>query len=155
MQPYLSNDHLDGPNGSIFDSIVYAEREGRRWMAGSNGFKRTQSFGGSEEKEADKDFVHVAITYQSDGTITGYRNGLPYGKSYRTGNASYPKRNSILSFGVRHLPADSRRALHGRIREVRMYDRALEQEAVMASFGGMAAYVDVEHALDPRGRDDQ
>ena len=138
---------IQSPNGSIFDSIVYAEREGRRWLAGSNGFKRTKSFGGSEEKETDKDFVHVAITYLSDGTITGYRNGLPYGKSYRTGKSSYPKGNSILSFGVRHLPADSRRALHGRIREVRVYDRALEPDAVMASFGGIADYVSLKELL--------
>ncbi|MFP6887665.1 MAG: DUF1553 domain-containing protein, partial [Opitutales bacterium] len=138
---------IQSPNGSIFDSIVYAEREGRRWLAGSNGFKRTKSFGGFEEKEADKDFVHVAITYQSDGTITGYRNGLPYGKSYKTGKASYPKGNSILSFGVRHLPADPKRALHGRIREVRVYDRALDPEAVMASFGGMADYVSQKELL--------
>jgi hypothetical protein len=46
-------------------------------MVGSNAFRRTIFFGGTEEKEAEKDFVHIAITYQPDGTITGYRNGRP------------------------------------------------------------------------------
>ena len=132
---------IQSPNGSIFDSIVYAEKEGKHWMAGSNGFRRTKSFGGTEEKESDKKFVHLAITYQSDGTIRGYRNGHPYGKAYKTGKASFPKGKGILSFGMRHLPASPQRALHGRIREVRLYDRALEADAVMASFGGSSDYV--------------
>ena len=124
-------------------------------MAGSNGFKRTQSFGGTEEKEADKDFVHVAITYQSDGTITGYRNGRPYGKSYKTGKATFPKGNSVLSFGVRHLPANPQRMLHARIREARLYNHALEPDAVMASFGGSSDYVSQKEliaALSPKQR---
>ena len=127
-------------------------------MAGSNGFKRTKSFGGTEEKEADKDFVHVAITYQSDGAVTGYRNGRPYGKSCKTGKASFPKGNSLLSFGVRHLPAGPGRLLDGRIREVRIYDRALEPDAVMASFGGASDYVsekDLLAALSPNQKKDR
>lgn len=146
---------IQTPNGSIFDSIVYAEQEGRRWMAGSNGFRRTKSFSGTEEKEADKGFVHLAITYQSDGTITGYRNGRPYGKSYKTGHATFPKGKSVLSFGVRHLPASPQRMLHARIREVRLYDRALKPDEVMASFGGSSDYVSQKEliaALSPQQR---
>ena len=116
-------------------------------MTGSNGFRRTKSFGGTEEKDAGKDFVHVPITYQSDGTITGYRNGRPYGKSYKTGKATFPKGNSVLSFGVRHLPANPQRMLHARIREARLYNHALEPDAVMASFGGMADYVSQKELL--------
>ena len=70
------------PDGNEFDAIVFGEREPGRWMAGSNGFVRTSSFGGPEETEAANEFVHVAITYAADGTITGYRNGKPYGKAY-------------------------------------------------------------------------
>tara|TARA_Y100000588_G_scaffold56098_1_gene53727 strand:- start:14846 stop:18898 length:4053 start_codon:yes stop_codon:yes gene_type:complete len=146
---------IQTPNGTIFDSIVYAEQEGKRWMSGSNGFRRTKSFGGTEEKEADKEFIHLAITYQSDGTITGYRNGRPYGKSYKSGRATFPNGKSVLSFGVRHLPANPQRMLHARIREARVYDRALEPGEVMASFGGSSDYVSQKEliaALSPEQR---
>ena len=89
----------------------------------------------------------MEVSRHPDGTITSYRNGLPYGKPYKTGRATYPKKTSILSFGVRHLPANPQKALHGRIREVRVYDRALEPDAVMASFGGIADYVSLKELL--------
>lgn len=132
---------LQTPNGSIFDSIVYAEQEGNRWMSGSNGFRRTKSFGGTDEKEADGEFVHLAITYQNDGTITGYRNGQSYGKPYKSGRSTFPKDKSVLSFGVRHLPATPSRMLHAQIREALFYDRALKPDEVMAAFGGLSDYV--------------
>jgi hypothetical protein len=138
---------IQSPNGVIFDSIVFAEKNSRRWLAGSSGFKRTKPFGGMDENEAGKEFVQVAITYQGDGTISGYRNGLPYGKPYKTGRSSYPQGNSVFSFGVRHLPASPQRALHGKIREVRVYDRALRPDEVMASFGGISDYVSVKDLL--------
>jgi len=68
------------PDGNIFDSIVYGENEPNRWMAGSNGFVRTQPFHGAPEKTARR--THVAVTYAADGTVTGYRDGQPYGKPY-------------------------------------------------------------------------
>jgi hypothetical protein len=132
---------LQTPNGSIFDSIVYAERTGNRWMSGSNGFRRTEPFGGTAEKKADREFVHLAITYQNDGTITGFRNGQPYGKSYKTGRSTFPKNKSVLSFGVRHLPANTSRMLHAQIREARFYNHALKPNEVMAAFGGLSDYV--------------
>ena len=36
-------------DGRKFDAIVFGEREPRRWMAGSEGYSRTQSFGEGEE----------------------------------------------------------------------------------------------------------
>ena len=146
---------LQTPNGVIFDSIVYAEKRERHWMSGSNGFRRTNSFEGSDEKHAHKEFVHLAITYRSDGTVTGYRNGETYGKPYKTGQATFPKGKGVLTFGVRHLPAVSNRMLSARIRETRLYDRALEPEEVMASFGGISDHVsekEVIASLSPEQR---
>ena len=65
-------------DGVRFDSIVFAEREPNRWMAGSEGYARYKSFNGPEETEAVNRPVHVAIVYAEDGTITAYRDGQPY-----------------------------------------------------------------------------
>lgn len=146
---------LQTPNGSIFDSIVYAEKSSNRWMSGSNSFRRTKAFEGIDEKEADADFVHLAITYQADGTITGYRNGELYGKPYKTGRSTFPKNKSVLSFGVRHLPANASRMLDAQIREAALYDRALSKEEISAAFGGFANYVSPKEliaALSPSQR---
>ena len=43
-----------------------------RWMAGSEGFRRTRPFEGGEEKEATKRIVHIAITYTLNGSVTAY-----------------------------------------------------------------------------------
>ena len=50
--------------GQEFDAIVFGEREAQRWMAGSDGFRRTKSFRGPAEAEAIKQPVHFAIVYQ-------------------------------------------------------------------------------------------
>ena len=122
---------IQSPNGAVFDSIVFAEKEPRKWIAGSNGFRRTQSFGGAPfEKEADRNFVHLTVTYGGDGTITAYRNGEPYGKSYSTGSHLYKRDDCIVSFGVRHLPANPQRLLVGRIDEASLYDFELTAEDI-------------------------
>ena len=35
---------LQTPNGVLFDSIVYAEKQPYIWMSGSNSFRRTENF---------------------------------------------------------------------------------------------------------------
>lgn len=129
----ISVQTLDGSN---FDAIVFGEREARKWMAGSNGFVRTQPFNGSEETDAKDRAVHFAIVYQKDGTITGYRNGVAYGESYRPGDLqSYPAGTAQVIFGLRHSPVGGNRMLTGRIHRAQLYDRALTAEEVAASAG--------------------
>ncbi|MCH8923180.1 MAG: DUF1553 domain-containing protein [Planctomycetes bacterium] len=123
-------------NGSVFDAIVFGEREPRKWMAGSNGFTRTRSFGGDQEKNATSRPVHVAIVYTKDGTITGYRDGRPYGKPYRPGPLqSYAEGTAQVVFGLRHSPAGANKMLAGRIQRAQLYDRALTAAEVAASAG--------------------
>lgn len=125
---------LQTSDGSIFDAIVFAEREPRRWMAGSNGFTRTIPFNGSDENEAADRFVHVAIVWHQDGSIVGYREGLPYGSACRPGDLQgYAAKNSQLVFGLRHSPAGGNRLLQGSIDRVHFYDRALTADEVAAS----------------------
>ena len=127
-------------SGVQFDTIVFAERESRLWMAGSNGYARTQSFGALEENEADQNPVHVAIVYQEDGTITGYRNGVPYGKPYKTGMSKFPAGNSQIIFGMRHKGGGNN-FLKGKIYRAQLYERALAPDEVAVSAGVESSFV--------------
>jgi hypothetical protein len=130
-------------DGVVFDAIVFAEREPRRWMAGSNNFLRTSAFNGTDEAAAEKQFVHVAIVYSKDGTITAYRGGERYGTGYRPGDLqSYATSAAQVLFGLRHGAPGGNRLLNGRIERARLYDRALTPDEVAASaFAGGSSVV--------------
>ncbi len=73
-------------------------------MAGSEGFARTRSVGGESESvvanvesPTSGPWVHVAIVYGADDTITLYRNGEVYGESYRAPSPlrTLPNRNRM------------------------------------------------------------
>ncbi|MCA9035422.1 MAG: DUF1553 domain-containing protein, partial [Planctomycetaceae bacterium] len=129
-------------NGATFDAIVYAEQAPQQWLAGSNVFARTQSFGGSVESNADQQSVHIAIVYTEDGKISGYRNGQPYGKPYQSsGPQVFEKDGTVATFGLRHLPAGGNRFLQGVIQAARIYDVALTGEQVQASYHGGDIFV--------------
>lgn len=136
------------PNGVTFDSIVFAERDPRQWLAGSNNFRRTQSFSGPAEAEAADEPVHLAIVYQADGSIAAYRNGQPYGKAYKSGGPQkFAAGQTTVAFGVRHLPAGGNRMLAGRILQASLYDRALSAEEVAASAGRNSGFVSQRELL--------
>ncbi|MEZ5326523.1 MAG: DUF1553 domain-containing protein [Verrucomicrobiales bacterium] len=136
---------IETMGGEVFDAIVFAEREPRKWMAGSNGFARTRDFdGGSAENEAGGDSVCIAIVYKDDGSITCYRNGEPYGKGYRAdGPVTFEKGKAHILLGLRHSPSGDGRWLGGKISRARLYDRALTPEEIRASasLGGAGNYV--------------
>ncbi|MDP6794616.1 MAG: DUF1553 domain-containing protein [Verrucomicrobiota bacterium] len=127
-------------DGKFFDSIVFAERESRRWMPGSNGLVRTKSFDSPEENEAHQQPVHIAIVYHEDGTITGYRNGVPHGKPYKTGRHDFPANSSQVIFGMRHRGGGNN-FLNGKIHRAQLYDRALGPDAIAASAGVESTFV--------------
>ncbi len=125
---------LEDNSGTVFDSIVFAETAPRRWMAGSEGLARGRVLEAPDEQTADG-FIHVAITYAADGAITVYRNGQPYGKSWKPANP--PGKllaDSHLLFGLRHLLGKVNGHLRGEVDEARLYDRALSSVEVAASF---------------------
>ncbi|MBM81519.1 MAG: hypothetical protein CMJ78_13140 [Planctomycetaceae bacterium] len=133
---------LQTPNGIVFDSIVYAEREKRKWMAGSNGFVRTESFSAFEETEALKRPVHMVLVYSKDGRITGYRDGQPYGRPIRkTGLQSYSANQSEVLFGLRHGTPGGNHMLKARIFRASLYDRALTPEEVLQSASSTLDFV--------------
>jgi len=119
------------PTGAHFDSLVFGEKTPGHWLAGSDHFRRTQSFGGPPESEATQGPVHFALVYHADGRVSGYRQGEPYGQTYATsGPYPFAADKSVVTFGLRHLPAGGNRFLRGRIHQAKLYDRALEAEQI-------------------------
>lgn len=130
-------------DGGVFDSVVFAERDAGEWMAGSNGFARTEPFGGAREEEAGERPVRIVIVYHGDGRIEGYRDGKRYGKSYRKSALQrYGEGQAQVVFGLRHGGEPQvGRMLTGRIFEARLYDRALTAEEVLTAESGFVMEV--------------
>ncbi len=129
-------------DGSLFDSLAYGEREAGHWLAGSNFFQRTKDFQGTAEKEADRQFIHLALVYHADGRIAAYRNGLPYGREYQSAAAlAFDPDKSQLVFGLRHGPPGGNKMLKGAIERARFYERALTAVEIAASAGVASTYV--------------
>jgi len=125
---------VESEQGDVFDSIVFAEKETRRWMAGSDSYRRSRSASGPEETAAAHDLVHVAAVYRADNSIALYRNGQPYGSAWTPPDplASFDAKSHLL-FGRRHT-GGGRAMLAGEIEEARLYDRALGAGEIAASF---------------------
>ncbi len=122
------------PDSAVFDSIVFGERDPGRWIAGSDFFRRTRDVGGPAETRKRGDLVHMAITHREDGTITVYRDGVPYGSAYQPGPAHrYRAGSGRVVLGRRHL-SPGVGAISGEIEEARLHGRALSAAEVAASF---------------------
>jgi hypothetical protein len=129
---------VETSDGSVFDSIVFAEKQPRKWVAGSDHFRRSQILDGPAETASPEQFVHVAVVYGSDNRVAFYRNGQPYAPAYSpTGEQSelrtFTAGGSHVLFGRRHT-GGGRAFLTGEIEEARLYDRALTTEEVASSF---------------------
>ncbi|MCG9127463.1 hypothetical protein JT359_07685 [Candidatus Poribacteria bacterium] len=117
-----------------FDAIVYAERQDKRWMAGSSHFRRTQdAIPGFEEKEKGK-LIQLAISYEdSDGKakITIYRNGDIIGDYTLGPIVSWNEGNVEALFGPRALIGGT---AHGwivaRIDDARIYNTVLSEDEI-------------------------
>ena len=131
--------------GGVFDSIVYGERKNRQWMPGSDGFSRTDDFNGELEKEAEQEPIHIAIAYDADGTIRGYRNGEAYGKPIRKSDLRmYKKGEAHVVLGIRHGDAGDGRSLKGKIFNAQLFDRALSGDEILALSKGSTFVSDKE-----------
>ena len=63
--------------------------------------------------------------------MTGYRNGVPYGKSFTLREpAEFKANEAVVLIGLRHLPGSPNKALRGTIGRARLFDRALSAEEV-------------------------
>ncbi len=119
--------------GGTFDAIVLGEIAASKWMAGSDGFRRSQQDQAAypSESAVDPEWIQIAIVYR--GTqITIYRNGQPYA-DYTASGAEEFDPDSLVLMGLRHLGAGpENRYFRGRIDDARLYAGALSPEAIAA-----------------------
>src|SRR4030042_1148186 len=117
----------------VFDAIVLGELATSKWMAGSNGFARTEK----EQKRYPTETVEgqtlVQIPIVSKGKqITIYRNGSKYA-DYTASAAERFGGESIVLMGLRHVDAmPQNRFFSGSIDDARIYDVALDAEQIAA-----------------------
>ncbi len=133
--------------GGVFDAIVFNERRPGEWLPGSDFFNRTEDLGGAPERA--QEFVVMALTYAEDGTITAYRDGMPYGSPIRKGAlVRYEAGRAQFLLGGRHGgPSRMSGALRGALDWARVYDRALSPEEIAASASGDPQFVSRPSAL--------
>ena len=115
--------------GPAFDGIIFAERAAGKWMAGSDGFRRTGKNPGAFPAETadSKTLVQMAIVYKGD-QISIYRDAKPYA-SYKTQNIDLLSgKNNFAVFGLRHIGGNG--AIGGAIEDARIYGRALTVEEI-------------------------
>jgi hypothetical protein len=137
---------IQGPNG-LFDTIVLGERQPRHWISGSNLFERTDDFPGSVEEKVTGDWLHFVMVYDPDGTTRLYRNGVPYGDSFKKGSVTFPRDTSRVIFGLRHLPPGGNRSLRVAIDSARLYDRSLTADEVAAAASAQAGIISKAEVL--------
>jgi hypothetical protein len=131
---------MQGPRG-LFDSIVIGERQNRHWISGSNGFRRTEDFLGSFAEMVTTEPIHLVMTYEGNGETKLYRNGVPYGKPFNKGREPFPKKESTILFGLRHLPAGGNRYLSVSIDQAKLYDRVLTPKEVHDAYQFGSTYI--------------
>jgi hypothetical protein len=118
-----------------FDSIVFGERQKRKWTAGSESFARTRDLDAPEENFESGELVHVAAVYAADNSIRFYRNGRPYGDPYTPATAlrRYTAGGASVLLGMRHT-GGGRPFFQGEIEQAALFDGALSSEEIAASY---------------------
>ena len=126
---------LQSSGGQVFDAIVFGEQQPKKWMAGSEGFVRTKDLAAPDEQSQAGMLLHVAMVYRNDNSIAFYRNGEPFGKSYKPASPlqTFRAGDAHVLLGLRHT-GGGRPWLTGNIKQAALYDRALSDAEVLDSF---------------------
>ncbi len=139
LMAWVAPANLDQQGGSVltiqsgerFDAIVLGERARGKWMAGSDGFSRTQGNqnANATETAGTNTLVQLAIVYQGN-EVRLYRNGEVYAQ-YKAQNVDLLNAgNSIAVFGLRHIGSSSGTPFAGTIDDARIYGRALTVQEI-------------------------
>jgi beta-fructofuranosidase len=117
---------------SHFDGIVFGEIAPARWMAGSDGWRRSQRDQATypEETADPATCVQIAIVYRG-AHVAVYRDGKPYAEHDVQSPQSFGH-GSVAVLGLRHLEAGNRSCLAGAIEDARIYDVPLDAEQIAA-----------------------
>jgi len=143
---------VETSNGAVFDAIVFAEKEPRKWVNGSDFFRRSRNLDGPAESAKPDELIHVAVSYRADGSVAFFRNGQPYAAPHKPESplVVFPTDAHVL-LGRRHT-GGGRAHFAGEIDEARLYDRALSPAEIAASFRtgpvGVSA-ADIAKAMTP------
>ena len=86
---------------NTFDGIVYGESVAGRWMAGSAGWTRTEYQQSDGFAETSTSEIMIAIVYNTDNSVTVYRNGELYG-AYTKGALVNYTASALAQIGPRH-----------------------------------------------------
>ena len=121
-------------SGDTFDAIVYAERQPKRWMAGSSFFRRTQdAVPGFEEKETGK-LIQLAISYEDDGgtaKIVIYRNRDIIGNYTHGPIVSWVEGDVEAIFGPRaYIGGTAHGWVIARVEDARIYNAVLNEDEI-------------------------
>jgi len=118
---------------SHFDGVVFGELAPRRWMAGSDGFRRTAQAQDQwpEETAREAAFTQLAISYR-DRLVTLYRDGKQYAQYSMANPAQAFGRQAAVVMGMRHLDQGDEARFAGVIDDARIYDQALSAEQIAA-----------------------
>jgi hypothetical protein len=138
-------------DGGQFDALVFGERRARRWVPGSDNFKRTADLDG-EDESGGADPVHLVLSYADDGTVTAYRNGSLLGHPIRTAPlAEYRAGDWNILLGLRHGAPAASRLFRGTVLRAAVHGHAFSAEDALAAFEGRAPVLreDLIAALSP------
>ncbi len=120
-----------GYRGAASDGIQFAGGTNKQWRNLSTANFRTQDVNGPKEAAAPGEQIHLAFTYDADGTIRQYRNGAPYGDPFRPDAGvsgqlqTYVAGDAVLKFTPTAELA---------INEARLYNTALTPDQIAASY---------------------
>jgi beta-fructofuranosidase len=122
-----------------FDAIVFGELSPGRWMAGSDGFQRTDRAQDAYPAEtADPGTaVQIAIVYRGK-EVTVVRDGAVYATHTVAAPQTFAEPFLIL-IGKRHVMAGAPAFFAGSVLDARLYDRALTVAEVAALRPGVAS----------------
>ena len=150
---------VESQDGVVFDAIVFAEKEPRKWTVGSDGYRRGKNLDGPDESARPGELVHLAIVYRTNHGIALFRNGIAYGAAYTPSGESatlrtFDAKSARVILGMRHTGGGNP-FFAGEIEEARLYDRALATNEIKASFEagqGLVLPAAISKALTPEQR---